>query len=428
MHDDDADQNSLESQEPDDHGTGIEDDATADENLVELVNSEPRFSRPRMGSLMTVFTIQNLDNYQIAYHLSGARPQRGGPLQGWRVNFGSLNVQMNDMGRFIAAYHEQEDTAGREAWRHAAEEIGRHLYNGLINTDPGLANVLTTALRRTFPAENLTLVFEGARDYLSVPYELLHDGETPLALRHPICRQIQGITAGQRVPFHTLIDTLNKSGAPLHVLLISSGERHVAADQEIEILETSIQENAGHAGIDVRIDTVWANPGPIKRRLAQGDYHIVHYSGQVYHDRLHPENAGLVFAPHVDNPVGHVLLTAHEIARLLRDRAPHLFFISASVGPQDWDEYVLRESDHFGLFETLVQAGIPAVLGFRWFVTNEGRLRFAERFYQHLLTAPFRPERAVLHARQAVSRWDWQDETWASPMLVAPSDQSSQSS
>ena len=96
-----------------------------------------------------------------------------------------------------------------------------------------------------------------------MPYELLHDGQTPLALRYPICRRIEGSTTGQTEPFSALIATLKETNAPLNVLLISSGARHVAADQEIEILETSIQENARHADMNAAL----RSSGPIRDRL-----------------------------------------------------------------------------------------------------------------------------------------------------------------
>jgi hypothetical protein len=358
----------------------------------------------------------------LAFRISGARSYQGDPVQGWRINFGALNVQMNDLGRFIAAYHRQGDQAGREAWRHTAQEIGMHLYTGLLNTDSTLAQYLGAVLRRTHPAENLTLVFEGPRDYLSVPYELLHDGHTPLALRFPICRRMAGVLPGSSADFYTFIETLKAAGRPLKVLLISSGARSVAADQEIEFLETSFQDHARRAGLNADIEVVWAGAASyeaLKQKLAQCPYHVVHYAGQVYHDRLNPDNGGLLFADRRDEQVGQALLTIRDLAGWLRGSATQLFFISACVGPQHWDEYVLRDSHYLGLIAALAEAGVPYVIGFRWYVTYEGRQRFVQRFYERLFYTPFAPERAMLAARQAVFRRDSQDETWASPILIA---------
>jgi hypothetical protein len=404
--------------------------ADSDENLIQLLGSEPQtpppprpFFRRDFGlrRATTVFTIQNLDHRRMTFHVSGAQSYQGHIVEGWRIDFGSLNVQMNDLGRFIATYHAQDDATGREAWRHTAEEIGMHLYSGLMNTDSLLAQQLDFALRRAFPAESLALVFEGPRDYLSVPYELLHDGRTPLALRHPLCRKIAGITPRQSEPFHALIAQLKANHAPLKVLLISSGTRSVAADQEIEILETSIQDTARRADLDTTIEVVWgrsAHIDEIKRKLAQCPYHIVHYSGQVYHDKLRPELGGLLFSADHEEQTGQALVMARELGDLLRGSATRLFFVSACIGVSEWDAYVLRDQNYLSLIETLAQAGIPYTLGFRWHVTNEGRQRFARHFYESLLAEPFAPERAALRARQAVHRRDAQDETWASPILI----------
>ncbi len=88
------------------------------------------------------------------------------------------------------------------------------------------------------------------------------------------------------------------------------------------------------------------------------------------------------------------------------------------MGPQAWDELMLVDSDYLGVVGALIRDGVPNVLGFRWHVTNAGRLQFAQHFYEHLLAAPFVPEYAVLNARRAIYYADAQDETWLSPVLV----------
>jgi hypothetical protein len=428
MYEDDAENQPTDPIPPEQADSDNKD--AEDERLIEIVNSEPRppersiplLSRFRSSRRPTVFTIRNLDQYRVAFRVSGARSYQSEPMQGWQIDFGSLNVQINDLGRFIATYHHQDDNSGRAAWRHTAQEIGVRVYRGLMNTDVTLAQYLTAALRRTVPPENLTLVFEGVHDYLSVPYELLYDGREPLALRHPICRRITGFPAARRPGFHTLVEALTKTGAPLKVLLMTSGARAVAADQEVELLETCIQGSARHIRLNTIIDT--ASYRTVKQKLAASSYHIVHYAGQVYHDRLCPDNSGLLFTTGHDAQMGQALLTRRELFALLQHNTPDLFFASACFGPQEWDgDIALRDSNYLGLFDTLAQIGISYTIGFRWYVSNEGRLRFVQRFYESLFSAPFAPERAILHARQAVHRWDSHDETWASPMLIAQPDQ-----
>jgi hypothetical protein len=427
MHEDDAENQPTDSIPPERADSDNKD--ADDERLVEIINSEPRapessiplLSRFKAPRRPTVFTLQNLDEYRLAFRISGARAFQSEPIPGWKIDFGSLNVQINDLGRFIATYHHQDDHTGRAAWRHTAQEIGARLYRGLIHTDNTLTQHLAAALRRTIPPENLTLVFEGASDYLSVPYELLYDGRQSLALRHPICRRITGLPQTPQPDFHTLIDEIKRTGGPLKVLLVTSGARDVAADQEVELLETCIQGSAHRDGLNTAVET--ANHRTIKAKLAAGSYHIVHYAGQVFHDRLRSDSGGLLFTTGRDVQTGQILLTWRELAALLQTGAPNLFFASACLGPQEWNEVTLRDANYLGVFDTLVRAGIGYVIGFRWYVSNEGRLRFVQRFYESLFAAPSRPERAMLYARQAVHRWDSHDETWASPMLIAQPDQ-----
>jgi hypothetical protein len=90
------------------------------------------------------------------------------------------------------------------------------------------------------------------------------------------------------------------------------------------------------------------------------------------------------------------------------------------VGSQGWDDYVLRDQDYLDLFALLARAGIPYILGFRWYVTEYNRQRFTTLFYDSFLKkAPFLPEQAVLYARRAIFHHDPQDETWALPLLIA---------
>jgi hypothetical protein len=427
MYDDDPDNQPTDPTPPEQADSGNQD--ADDEGLIEIINSEPRapeqsiplLSRLSASRRPTVFTLQNLDHYRIAFRVSGARSFQSESISGWEIDFGSLNVQINDLGRYIATYQQQGDHTGRAAWRHTAQEIGASVYRGLIHTDVTLAHHLTAVLRRTVPPENLALVFEGAPDYLSVPYELLYDGRESLALRHPICRRITGLPRDARPSFRTLIEDLKRTGAPLRVLLMTSSVRAVAADQEIELLETCIQGGARRVELKIAVDT--ANHQTVKAKLAAGSYHIVHYAGQVYHDRLRPDTGGLLFTTGHDVQMGQMLLAWRELAALLHDGAPCLFFASACLGPQEWEEVTLRDGNYLGVFDTLVRLGISYVIGFRWYVSNEGRLRFVQRFYESLFAVPYGPERATLHARQAVHRWDSHDETWASPMLIAQPDQ-----
>lgn len=384
-----------------------------DDWLIEIL---PDSTPPRAS----VFTLHQSAGGPMSFQVSGAPPFKSHPIPGWKIDFGTLNVQMNDLGRYLAAYHQDENEAGRAAWQHTAQEIGAHLYDGLLNSDALLARQLTAARRRAIPPDGLRLAFAGPREFLSVPYELLHDRRAPLAVTHPIYRQITGLTPRRQQTLGDFVHQLRSQGEPLRVLLISSGVARLGADQEIADLHTRLRQAADQSGL--RLDVERLRPrsqDDITQRLSHGIVHMIHYVGQVYHDRHDPEQSGLLFAG--DERLGQWVFPLPELARRLQSQDTQFFYASACVGTQEWDQYVLRDQDYLDLFDRLTRAGVPYVLGFRWYVTEYNRQRFTALFYDHLWQdAQVEPEQAVFLARREIYRHDPQDETWALPLLIAP--------
>lgn len=397
-----------------------------DEPLFEILPSETPPARelpqrlPRSRPGWTVLSIENADDGKFSYSVSGIRPVKGQALRGWNVDFGMLNVQMNDLGRYLAAYYHEDDMEGREAWMYTAQQIGTHLYHGLLNSTDALTPYLAGARRWAFSVQKLMLSFGGPREYLTVPYELLNDGQMPLALKHPISRQIGGMVSRHPQTFTQFIEHLRATAQPLRILLIASAAEDAP---EIAALHDLITQNAARSGLTVEVDRVQAGASGLNdalRKLEGCRYHIVHYAGMVYLDRMNPDQDGLLFSTGQDELLGQTLLSSERLAHLLRRSETRLFYVSACVGPQVWDQYVLKDRDYLDLFAALVRAGIPYVLGFRWYIARESRQRFATLFYDSLLRhAPYIPEEAALYARRETQRYDRQDEAWASPILIA---------
>lgn len=409
-----------------DHG-----EESDEERLIEILSSSPRLPRRPVAddesrtsaanARATVFTLQNTAGGPMTFQITGAWPFKSRPIRAWNIDFGTLNVQMNDLGRYLASYHQDEDDAGRARWRQTAQEIGTHLYNGLLNSDAVLTRQLTSARHRATAPESLLLAFVGPRDYLSVPYELMHDGQVPLAVIHPIYRQITGVISRHKQPLRVFVRQLQQAGDPLRVLLISSGAAHLGADQEVADLQAVLRQVADRDDLRIEIEHLRPrNLETLKHRLSHCACHLVHYVGQVYHDKNNPDQSGLLFSAAGEDHLGQWVLPLHELAQLVQNSAIQLFYVSACVGSQVWDEYMLRDQDYLDLFALLANAGIPYVLGFRWYVTEYNRQRFAALFYESLLRkVPFLPEQAVWYARRAIFDHDQQDETWASPLLIA---------
>ena len=73
--------------------------------------------------------------------------------------------------------------------------------------------------------------------------------------------------------------------------------------------------------------------------------------------------------------------------------------------------------------DSIVQADVPIVVGYRWVVSDDGARDLAGHFYSRLFCT-WSAEDALFYARSAVSRESSlgrDDETWASPVLVVQS-------
>ena len=77
----------------------------------------------------------------------------------------------------------------------------------------------------------------------------------------------------------------------------------------------------------------------------------------------------------------------------------------------------LLDNDFPGLTYGIAQAGIPAVLGFRWKVSDESAKELALSFYKSL----FRHgdlNLALFEARKKIAIKNRDDQTWMSPVLI----------
>ena len=391
-----------------------------DDQLIDILSSQPTLPapphrrRPQFRRMATVCEVHNQDDGTLRFDIRGGARYTGEPVSGWNVDFGALNAQMSDLGQHIARYHDAGQHELQPAIQQVARELGQYIYHGLLNVDVELERRFVYLQNRTRPPEHLTLRFTGSRRYLGVPYELMHDGHGPLAIRHPLCRQITGLQPASRQPFHALVEGLE---GPLRILLLTSSTSHVTADEEAAALEEVIYRSASRTDLEVDVEIVGGNDlDAVRGKLAACPYHVVHYAGQIFQDRQQPANSGLLFAGEREDLFGQTVLPLPELVHLLEGSATRLFYLSANVQSPARAAYALHDSDPFDVLAGLAQAGMPYVVGFRWHVSDSGRHNLAYYFYENLLRAPFAPERAMCAARAAVHP---DDESWASPVLVA---------
>ena len=116
------------------------------------------------------------------------------------------------------------------------------------------------------------------------------------------------------------------------------------------------------------------------------------------------------------------LLSARQLSQWLRGSEVRLFYLNCCVAAASGHHAHLRSNDYLAVMDALVQAGIPYVFGYRWYVTDHGSRLCAEQFYTSLLDSEYGlyvPEYAVWEARRKLYGENAFDETWASPVLIA---------
>jgi hypothetical protein len=411
-------------------------DAEESELLVELIDTEkskpvPKQQEgdeeplvvivPSVGSQNTLLTMKFDDRRQMSFDLKGKIPYEGAGVELWQTDIEQLNMIVSDLGRDIAAYYRLKDQGSRATWRRRAKLEGQRLYKDLIGAHQDLSKQFAVAQRITRHPEVLTLSFVGPRNYLGMPYELLHDDNVPLVVRYPLCRQVMGVAPRRSQDFDSFVHILKRDGEPVRVLLIGSNTGGISADAEVLELR-ELLESRWRAPPKIQVDiclTQEASFSEVAARLEHCPYHIVHLAGHARFDPQNVEESGLLFFEKKGQGGKVKVLNARRLAQLFNDSQTMLCYLSCCVGAMIGSGQLLRDYDYLGTMDGVVSAGVPYVLGYRWYVTDGGSRRFAKHFYERLVEAPHLPEQAALHARQQVYGDDGQDETWTSPIIVA---------
>jgi hypothetical protein len=410
-------------------------DAQESELLVELIDTgqtPPLPEQPAEGAeplvvIMpsqtknTVFTVKFDNRQQLSFDVKGKISYESVGAETWRVDVDDLNTAVSDLGRDIMAYYDLNDEGSRVTWRRRAKREGRRLYDDLLRSHDDLGKQLAVARQITKQPEVLTLNFVGPRNYLGMPYELLHDNNVPLTVKYPLCRQVSGVAANRAETFGDFVQSLARDGKPLRVLLIASDTGGITADDEVRELHGLWRAGwTGPPGVVVdQLTTQEASFSEVVKLLENCSHHVVHLAGHATFDPQCVEESGLLFYEKKGRSGKIKVLTARRVAQLMGQSRTMLCYLSCCVGAMVGGGHLLHDYDYLGLMDAIVHAGVPYVLGYRWYVTDSGSRRFATSFYEKLLDFPHAPESATLHARRQAYGDDGNDETWTSPILVA---------
>jgi ActR/RegA family two-component response regulator len=303
-------------------------------------------------------------------------------------------------------------------WRPAARSIGKELHTALTAA-PHFLKGLSAAEAISTKQSDIRLVFSGPSTGLGVPFELMHDLDDYLCLKHQITRRVTrpGNMASLQ-PFHRFLEDLYKTGKPLRVLVVGSNSdgRIKAAESEATQLAAAIAENLrrlfGTEPEVVLLAGDRATHTEVSEALESRRFHLFHFAGHGTFDGAHPEASGL----ELRHATGTKQLTAAQLKVLAQDSELRFVFLSCCLSARN--EANAGRGDFHGVLDALARAQVPIALGYRWKVSDRSALPFAQAFYGELWRT-LSPGAAMLHARQKATgtRSGRDDATWASPVM-----------
>ena len=370
----------------------------------------------------SVFKLFCDDDNQARITVEGVTNYRSAARQPLNLDYEAMNHAMQSIGNAICLYqqHQAASTVARNSWYESAKFEGSRLYAELSRSvfSEWFAMACQASVQNSGAEEYLTLVFEGPRWHLGMPYELLFDEIGPLVGRFPFCRQVAGVPFPKGEKWIDFMRGSSRRKEKVRVLLIAGDlEEDGPSESEVQQIKSLLEDTAAMHNLDLAVDMLLLRESgcdEVTEALTRCSYHIVHYAGECFFDAATGEGSGL--------QLDDLKLTARDLAYLLRNSETRLFYMSASVSAAMGDKHLLHNNDFLGVMDAVVMAGVPNVFGYRWPVTKEGAHRFAALFYLALFET-HSPAKAAFRARSEICRLDRFDETWLSPILVSQSQQ-----
>lgn len=262
---------------------------------------------------------------------------------------------------------------------------------------------------------DLYLEFGVDEQLLGYPWELLHDDDDFLCLKHKFGRFVNASSyvpppANRPTPWER---------QPLSVLLVSVPNPqprepgvHINPLTWVEQeAETTRELLSGVPDVELRIlsgsdathENVW-------QALDERRYHIIHFSGHAEFDEQQMQDSGLVLFDQN--------MSAAHLTGLLARHPPVLAFMNAcetaktgntagAGGVNGWSE----RTDLFGLARPFLEVG-SYLIGSRWLIDDKAAAAFARAFYEKLVEGM--PLGDVIRMARLASRDASKDLSWGS--------------
>ncbi len=213
---------------------------------------------------------------------------------------------------------------------------------------------------------------------LEYPWELMHDGDEFLCLKHLVGRFVNVIN-----PTIPRLRPVEPLAGPLSILLISVPQPQPRGGVEYEPLAAAESETAAIVdaltplgkAVDIKLlKGPTARWDDVYKAIKGGRYHIVHFNGHAYFNTAKPHLSSLVLFDRN--------LTTGPIVSFFGSRPPVLFFMNAceTAAADAPDASWEQRYDIFGLARAFLESG-GYLVGSRWKVGDDGAAAFARKFY-----------------------------------------------
>lgn len=259
---------------------------------------------------------------------------------------------------------------------------------------------------------------------LQYPWELLHDGDNFLCLKHYIGRFVNSSSPQAAPNTRNPLVALKGAAEKVSVLLISvpapqnrDSSRDPRLPPEYEPLDGARQETIDMGNLLAGISWVEVTPlkGPeatydnVFQALKERSYHVIHYNGHAFFNDQNPKMSSLVLFDQ-DMTTGH-------ISKLVGKNPPILCFVNACettlAGKPEAKPNWNNQYNILGLAQAFLSTG-AYLLGSRWRLSDPDARKFATSFYTSLLKNLNPLGRAVLDARCACKSAAPDSFAWAS--------------
>jgi CHAT domain/TIR domain len=271
-------------------------------------------------------------------------------------------------------------------WRPLVDrpEVGTALFNAVFHREV-LVRFRESRRRAAERGEGLRIVLRSGPGVDTLPWELLYDAESRrfLALdpATPVVRCVE-------MPVRDAVPALRGPLRMVVAVATPAGLPEIDARRELRELWMALGPIAA-TGVLELVPVLDASLDSIRRVLADGDVHILHYIG---HGSRLADGRGALELTAVDGSSS--ARTGDELGAILAAvSALRLVVLNSCHGAATVDD------DPFaGPAAALVRAGVPAVLAMRHVVSDRAAIELSRAFYAELV-AGARVERALTTAR-----------------------------